>query len=189
MHTICMDASTNVRYASYFAIACRYHAHAPRAMQLPDVRSLLSEARQAFRSVKRAEKSGDAPQPGDLKHWKAVLKSTHDSLRALNVAVHTERARHAVEKALLVAEVHEELVTREACAARRAERFRTLEQRNEGSASTYDRAVSTAMVVHGAIAKLSTSAEIQPNGSRALKRRSDADDRARPQPPGSKKSR
>ena len=159
------------------------------AMVMQDVKSLLSESREAFREVKSAEKSGNPPSAADLKKWKAVLKLSHEALRSLNLSMHAERARHACEKALLLSEVHEELISRESNAARTAERFRVLEQRNEGSLSTYDKALTAAGVIQGAIGKLSVVEAPLPNGARTLKRRADADAGARPEHSTAKKPR
>lgn len=149
-------------------------------MMLPDVKALLAESRDAFRAVKSAEKGGCPPCSDDLKQWKAVLKRSHEALRSLNIALHSERSRHECERALLLSEVHEELVCREANCARTAERFRVLEQRETG-VSTFDRALSAAGVIQNAIGKLGSTETVLPNGARALKRRADADDRNRPE--------
>jgi hypothetical protein len=113
------------------------------------IRSLHAE-------IKSTHANQDVPSTEQLGEWRKAAASAARECIALERLIASEKHRHGVELEIMLEEMRSELVTREANAARTAERFRVLAEKNGGGSdsSAYDRAVQTAETVDAAVRAL-----------------------------------
>lgn len=104
----------------------------------------------------------------------AHARSVPPQVRAANVEIarlarrlSASEARAQVEKALVAEEMRGELISREANAARTAERFRILAEK-QGGAATHERAVNAAAVVEMQVAEMCSHPLNRSNGTALL---------------------
>tara|TARA_B100001079_G_scaffold241799_2_gene227494 strand:+ start:805 stop:1254 length:450 start_codon:yes stop_codon:yes gene_type:complete len=138
-----------------------------------DARALLRDTKRVFSEMRILCNSG-APVPSQtLADWREVVKRSNQEIARLKVLNATQAERHRVEMAVFSEEMRQELVDREASAARTADRFRVLCERDSGSARTvFDRAVGSASSVEAALASLCPHAPSLNHTSKVLSERS-----------------
>lgn len=111
--------------------------------------AVLTDTRRVFRQMRKCRAS--AVSDLALKDWKAVVRRANHAIARL----HAEIERHRVEMAVFSEEVRQELVQREASAARTADRFRVLHEKDGGTTrSVFDRALASAHSVESSLADL-----------------------------------
>ena len=115
-----------------------------------------STVRALHAEVKAAHVSGQVPSTDQLGKWRKAAATVAKVCIAQERRIAAERHIHEVETTIMLEEMRGELVTREANAARTAERFRLLSGRvgNGSDCSAYDRAVQTAESVDATIRAL-----------------------------------
>lgn len=111
-----------------------------------------------------------------LDDWRNVVRRTNLEIARLKSQGKAQRERHRVEMAVFSDEVRHELVDREASAARTADRFRILCERDSGSArSAFDRALGSAAAVEATLACLCPHAPSLNHTSKVLAERMSRD--------------
>ena len=108
--------------------------------------------------IKASHLQGTPPGVEKLQEWRQAAATTAKACILQERRIAAERLRHKVEAAIVLEELRSELVSREANAARTAERFRILAERSESAIAigAYERAVRTAETVDAAISALSS---------------------------------
>jgi hypothetical protein len=91
----------------------------------------------------------------EVKQWKLTLAEVFREFNTFRKEVAQSDERHRAELSVLNEEMHDELVSREAIAARTADRFRALAESSAPHA-VFDKAYNTAAVIELSIASLSS---------------------------------
>ena len=142
-------------------------------MRAPKVKTASSSSLERFKEALAATKHlhsalKDAYKTGatlELRLHMKQAKMANAVLAEASRSMAQERTRATVEKDALRAEMHAELVDREANAARVAERQRVLFERGSalaGQAGAQERAYASAAFVEAAVASLCPNAGIKP---------------------------
>jgi hypothetical protein len=132
-----------------------------------------SEARLRAMSARIENAVGqcEALTPQDMDDIHTALTSALHDINTLQRTLEHMKTRHTIESDLLRAEVHSELVDREANAARVADRQRFLWERSvalPGQAAAGDRAAASAAYVEAALSALCPHSTPRSNGSEQL---------------------
>jgi hypothetical protein len=111
-------------------------------------------------TMRNAIAQGDDGVPVDsIKEWKSAVAHIYKAVVTSNRHADAERERMLIERAIIKEEMRDELVSREAIAARTAERFRALGERGGvGGGNGIDRAFRTAASIDACINQLSCHA-------------------------------
>tara|TARA_Y100000389_G_scaffold161900_2_gene164477 strand:+ start:843 stop:1343 length:501 start_codon:yes stop_codon:yes gene_type:complete len=116
---------------------------------------LLGETKRVFAGMRNMRECGGKVPSETLDDWRAIVKRTNREIARLRTVCKLQEERHRVEMAVFSEEVRHELVDREASAARTADRFRVLYEKESGGArNMFDRAVASASAVDAALASL-----------------------------------
>lgn len=120
-------------------------------------RELLDGTKALHSSIKQAL-SDDAPTvKATLKEWKSSMAQMHKEVSSIRRQAAMQKEMHESTIALMREEMRDELVEREAVAARTAERFRSFCSRGSPNMqSAFDRAARTASSIDACVNALSS---------------------------------
>ena len=117
------------------------------------VDSVSGDIKAIHRDIKSCISSEGEVDRETMKKWKKELANTYRTTGLIKQTTNAMDERHKIEFSIMKEEMRDELVLREAIAARTAERFRVLNERaSTGDAvSPFDRALHTAASIDAAI--------------------------------------
>ena len=116
---------------------------------------LLADTKRVVSEMRKCRDSNSTVTPEALSEWKDVTQRSNQVIARLARTIATQAERHRIEMAVFTEEVRQELVDREASAARTADRFRVLCERDGGSThALFDRAIGSSTAVEAALASL-----------------------------------
>lgn len=105
----------------------------------------------------------------EVRRWKIEMASIFKEFNTLRKSVEAANERHLAELAMLNEEMRDELVSREAVAARTADRFRTFGE-SSATHATFDKAHNTASAIELSIAALCSNSLSVNQGTEQLHR-------------------
>ena len=134
---------------------------------------LLGDTKRVFADMRKLRDSGGQVPSETLNDWRGVVKRANQEIAKLKTLCRMQGERHRVEMAVFSEEVRQELVEREASAARTADRFRLLCERDTtGSArNVFDRALESSSAVEATLASLCPHAPSLNHTSKVLAER------------------
>ena len=126
-------------------------------------------------TMRNAIAQGNDGVPVDsIKEWKSAVAHIYKAVVTSKRHNDAEHERILIERAIIKEEMRDELVSREAIAARTAERFRAIGERGgTGGGNTIDRAMRTAASIDGCINQLNCHALSVNQGTVLLHRQSE----------------
>jgi hypothetical protein len=134
--------------------------------------ALLADTKRVFADMRKLRDSGGQVSIETLNDWRAVVKRSNQEIARLKALCRMQEERRRVEMAVFSEEVRQELVEREASAARTADRFRLLCEKDAGSArNVFDRALGSASAVEATLASLCPHAPSLNHTSKVLAER------------------
>ena len=130
--------------------------------------------------MRNAIAQGSEGVPVDsIKEWKSAAAHIYKEIVTSNRQNDAERERMLIERAIIKEEMRDELVSREAIAARTAERFRALGERGgTGTGNAIDRASRTAASIDACINQLNCHALSVNQGTVLLHEQSEQEPRS-----------
>lgn len=121
---------------------------------LQELKSLHADMKRCLSSENR-EKGANHDKVAE---WKAIVQGIYKQINSIRRLTAMESAMHSSTVAIMREEMREELVQREAIAARTAERFRTFCSKGGPQIATaFDRAARTAYTIEQTVNALSCS--------------------------------
>ena len=118
------------------------------------LKQALSGTKRIHAEMRECEASGTPPALPLVAGWRAEVRRANLELVKLSRQLSATEERAKVEQALMSEEMRGELISREANAARTAERFRVLNERQGGGVSAHENAINAAATIESQIADI-----------------------------------